>query len=154
MQLRTNTDTATPSGTTQTLLRNGARRTLPRPISQFGTALVFGAATVGGPLETYGTVVDIPGYRFESRGMEHNLQCVGLVEPLGQLDTDDRVPPELEHFLHCRVQSESATSLASDADDIGSLRVIPPKALEYKVRVRFRKLGEEAPRVSIDPDLD
>lgn len=154
MQVAEYADTSTPSGTTQSLLRNGVRRKLANPVSQVGTALIFGAVTVGGQLESYGMVLDNYRYQFESRIPDQNFQTVALMESLGQIDTDDRVPLELQRLLLSADELKMAISSISSADDDQSFRLIPPATREYRVRVRLRKLGEEMPRVWHDPDLD
>jgi hypothetical protein len=155
MQLNIYTDTTTPSDIGQKLLRNGARRKLPRQFAFVGTALVVGATSVGGQQEIYHTIFDNAiSEKIDPLEIRQRSQLSVPLEPLQEIDTYDQVPLELKRFLQFSGQPTVSMLPVTHLRDDEDIRLIPPLAQEFKIQVRFRKIGAETPRVWNNPDFE
>jgi hypothetical protein len=157
MYLKEHTDSATPSHQTQTLLRNGAIRRAQNPLYQFSTALVFGTAAVGWHGYGYGTAPTAIPSQVESRDFELASvpQPLPIAEASPEPDTDDSIPVELFEFRESGIPAVLPVVPVGQeaAYDLG-IRLVPPRMPRYRVRVRFRLIGEETPRIRLESDAE
>ncbi len=164
MQVKEPIDTNSSSATTQALLRDGAIREAQKqkPLRCFGTAVVVGTAAIGGQGYSPGTIPTEASHfaHYEEigvprSGIEEEHRPPAITEPL-RLDTDNAIPAELLGYLRPSLESavdEFAAELGEDDYDLNA-RLVPPRMEEYQMRVRFRLIGDESPRIWTDADLE
>lgn len=177
MQLKEYTDTSTPTESTQAVLRSGAFRIAQGPLSQVGTAITYGAVVAGGQGYCYEMlptdapspsehqeaddfVVAInehlrPTRLFADQMVVINKERISSMVSVPEPDTDDLIPPELQRYLRSTSQPTAVEPTPASEDiDFLDARLVPPAMEQHRVRVRFRFIGEERPRVVTDAEIE
>jgi len=156
MQLEDFTDTTTPSDSTQLLLCNGAIRTTLKSI---GAAIVVGSAVVEG--QGYYCEMPPSTVRHTDKYQGRGDMSFGIAEHLARhqvarVDPDTQgIAPEFVSYLRPTGAGE-APDVAPAVQDIeySDIRLTPPSIEEHRIRVRFRSIGEEAPRIWVKAETE
>ena len=120
-----------------------------------GTAAVGGQYVDGGqPMTTESSVAK------EDLSHLPQLTCDESRHPTRQsvldADTNDTIPIELQAYLKPPSQPvlHVRSAESDDADHYLDARLVPPAMETRQIRVRFRLLGEEAPRIRADAEIE